>query len=104
MTECYRPKKAHDQGGQTLVRMYVPILSASGLVRFGPVSQVDIMANETSAEARERPAQIAEECQEIANECKKPVVLRCAHSDRHIFYPQPEGLYERYFERPINHS
>lgn len=103
MTECYRPKVVHTQGGETLHRLYVPILSASGSVRFGPVSQVAIMAQETCHEARERPAQLASECQEIANECNKPVVLRCANGDRHTFYPQPEGLYERYFERRIDH-
>ncbi len=62
------------------------------LVQFGPVSQVNILAQPIRAESKDDPAGIARECQAIADFYRLPVVFACetsAGSSQHTFTPIP---------------
>ncbi len=64
------------------------------LVRFGPVSQIDIQAFPICAESKDDPAGIARECQAVATASGLIVRFSCElsgssnHTSRHAFYPE----------------
>lgn len=84
--------RANPTMGQAMQWMYRQVPRQLRLVRFGPVSQVDIQASPICAESRDDPAGIARECQAVANAHGLPVrfscELRSGEVSRHAFYPE----------------